>query len=231
MRPAVCPRSDICTYRFCERVRMRQSFCLWLLGILIVAGASSALAQDEKVFSGPQVGEKLTPFKVIGVFDADAGKELDFVSQAAGKPVLLIFVHQVTRPAAALTRALTAYAQTRTKDGLHPAVVWLSADRTQAEQFLKRARASLGLKVPVGISPDGAEGPGAYGLNRKVTLTILVAKDNKVTANFALVQPSVTDAPRIAAEVVKLIGGPAPTLKELEALAFPGRSEEPQRRK
>ena len=68
----------------------------------------------------------------------------------------------------------------------------------------------------IGVSVDGNEGPGAYGLNRAVTLTILVAKDNIVTANFALVQPSLpADAPRVLGEVVKLIGGKVPTLEEL----------------
>jgi hypothetical protein len=49
-------------------------------------------------------------------------------------------------------------------------------------------------------------------------LTVLVAKADKVTANFALVQPSVqADAPKILAEVVKLIGGQVPSLNDLGA--------------
>src|SRR5262249_34983259 len=68
----------------------------------------------------------------------------------------------------------------------------------------------------VGISLQGIEGPGAYGLNRNVTLTILVAKNNIVTANFALVQPSLPgDAERVLREVVKLIGGKVPAASEL----------------
>lgn len=185
-----------------------------------------ALADEDKVFSGPQPGEKLPALKAVGVFDDLAGKEIDAVKEADGKPLLLVFVHSTTRPAAALTRALAAYAESRSKDGLRAYVVWLAADRTEAEQFLKRARQSLALKVPVVISLDGAEGPGAYGLNRKVILTVLVAKDSKVTANFALVQPAVTDAPKIAEEIVKQAGGKAPTLKELETLAF-GQPREP----
>ena len=39
-------------------------------------------------------------------------------------------------------------------------------------------------------------------------LTVLVAKENKVTANFALVQPSLAvDAPRIGKALVDLVGG------------------------
>ena len=49
-----------------------------------------------------------------------------------------------------------------------------------------------------------------------MTLTILVARDDRVTANFALVQPSLpADVPRVLGEVVKLVGGKVPTLAEL----------------
>ncbi|MCH7688790.1 MAG: hypothetical protein IH899_19265, partial [Planctomycetes bacterium] len=66
------------------------------------------------------------------------------------------------------------------------------------------------------VSVDGGEGPGAYGLNRKVTLTIVVAVDNKVTANFALVQPNVqADVPKVLKAVVKQIGGKVTTLAQL----------------
>ena len=171
---------------------------------------------ESAVFSGPQKGEKLLPFKVLGVYDEVAGKELDFVTAAGGKPILLVFVHKLTRPAFGLTRILTSFGLERKKD-IFTGLVWLheADDRSKAEAYLTRARGSLRIQVPAGISLDGAEGPGAYGLNRYVTLTVLVANENKVTANFALVQPNDTDAPKILGEVVKLIGGKAPTLEEL----------------
>lgn len=200
---------------------LRGSCCL-LTAALLIAGA--ACADDEKVFSGPQKGEKLTGFKVLGVYDDLAGKELDFVARADGKPIVFVFVHTLTRPSMAVTRVVTGYAKSHAGKGLHAYVVWLAKDRTEAEQYLKRAAGSLNFPVPVGISLDGVEGPGAYGLNRKVELTVLVAKDNKVVGNFALVQPSVTDTPKIAEVIAATVDARAPTLKELEALAAPRRS-------
>src|SRR5205823_2231531 len=74
----------------------------------------------------------------------------------------------------------------------------------------------------IGISTDGKEGPGSYGLNRTMTLTILVGKEGKVTANFALVQPSLqADLPKILDEVVKVAGGKAPKVEELVAAMNP----------
>ena len=201
---------------------MRNALFFVFTLALVYQSAGGLRAQDEAVFSGPQVGEKIVPFTVLGVYDEAAGKDLDFVKQAEGEPLLLVFVQKLTRPGAALTRTLTKYAHSRLKDGLHAAVVWIVADRSAAEKRLKFARRSLDYQVPVGISKDGEEGPGSYGLNRNVELTILLANKNRVTANFALVQPSVTEAVAIAKHIVKLVGGKEPTPEEMTRLAYPG---------
>jgi len=60
------------------------------------------------------------------------------------------------------------------------------------------------------LSSDGIEGPGNYGLNKDCLLTILTAKDNKVTANFALIQPGIADAKEVVAALSSLIGLDAP---------------------
>jgi hypothetical protein len=196
---------------------MRRLFT-GLLSLCLLATAPTR--GDEPVFSGPQAGEKLTPFTMTGVFDESAGKPIDLVSKARGKPILLVFVHEANRPSIAVTRALLNYGAGRAKDGLVSGLVWLADDPTAADQFLKRARGALPEKVPIGISVDGKEGPGAYGLNRNVTLTILVGKGDRVTANFALVQPSLqADVTKVLAEVVKLIGGKVPPVDQLAAPA------------
>lgn len=189
-----------------------------LLFVALMLATSITIAADEDpVFSGPQAGEKVTTFKTRFVLGENAGQQFDVVTTAEGKPVLIIFVHEVTRPSVGLTRLLMNYAEKRAADGLHPAVVFLTDDATQTETWMKRAQHALPRNVPVGISVDGKEGPGAYGLNRAMTMTVLVAKDNAVTANFALVQPSVqADGPKILKAIVDALGGgEVPTLASL----------------
>ena len=173
--------------------------------------------EETPVFSGPQKGEKLPGFtlKVAG----EEEKEVDLVKEAAGKPTLLIFVHSVTRPSVGLTRVLGDYAAKRKKDGLHAGAIFLTADATETQAWIKRASGALPKDVPLGIADGGQEGPGAYGLNRNVAMTILVAKDGKVTANFALVQPSLqADGPKILKEIVDVLGGgKVPSIEELMA--------------
>ena len=173
-------------------------------------------AQEEAVFSGPQVGEKLPPLPLRGVFDDAAGKELDFVQTADGKPIVLVFLHEMNRPSIGFTRALTSYTVQRADDGLTTGVVWLDDDATEAENTLKRIRHALTPDVPIAISPDGKEGPGSYGLNRNVAITILVGAEGKVTDNFALVQPSVqADLPKVFEAIVRVAGGEVPKLEDV----------------
>jgi hypothetical protein len=187
-----------------------------LIGLFLVAVAAAGRAQDP-VFSGPQAGEKLSAFKVRGVLDPDAGKELDLVTAAKSKPIVLVFVHDVNRQSISMTRILTTYTNSRAKDGLTTGVVFLGDDVTETENTVKRVKNALTTEVPTGVSPDGREGPGSYGLNRKVMLTILVGNKDKVTANFALVQPSLqADLPKILDAIVKEVGGTAPKFEELE---------------
>jgi hypothetical protein len=174
-------------------------------------------AQD-LIFSGPQVGEQLPPFSVLAVFN-DAGKELDFVKLASGRPIVLVFVHDVNRQSISMTRILTQYTIGRGDSGLFTGVVFLNSDVTEAENALKRIRHALTPGVSTGISIDGAEGPGNYGLNRKVMLTILVGKGGEVTANYALIQPSLqVDLPRILESIVAVAGGPLPKLSDLKGM-------------
>ena len=71
----------------------------------------------DPVFSGPQVGEKLPPFETLGVVGDSSGKKHDFVKDAKGKPVVLVFFHDRTRPAFGLTNLIMKYADRRAKRG------------------------------------------------------------------------------------------------------------------
>lgn len=174
------------------------------------------LLAQEPIFSGPQPGEKLPLFEVRGVLGESAGKTLNFVKDADGKPIVLIFVHELSRPTIGFTRTLSAYTITRVKDGLHTGVTWLDDDASTAEATVKRVQHALTAQAPLGVSLDGREGPGSYGLNRNVALTIVIAKDHKVSANFALVQPSLqADMPKVLEAIAKVVGGPVPKLEDL----------------
>jgi hypothetical protein len=172
----------------------------------------------DAVFSGPQPGEKTSPFKVVELTGPNAGKEREPVAENAGQPTALVFVHGIERSLAPLLRTVDEYGAVR-KDTLRTEIVFLSSDRLQGEQRVKAAAGSLKLQSRVGLSVDGAEGPGNYGLNKECLMTIVAAKDNKVTANFALVQPGIADAPKVLEALANVCGDTnPPTISQLNEL-------------
>jgi hypothetical protein len=190
----------------------RKAFSSWLSLLLVLP---VRLAAAETVFSGPQPGEKVTPFKVLEVTGDGAGKERDPIAEGAGKPIALVFLHGVERSLVPLLRVVDQYGADR-QDRIRTEVIFLSGDRLSGEERLKAVAGSLKLSARVGLSLDGAEGPGNYGLNKECLMTIVAAKEDKVTANFALVQPGIADAPKVIAALAKTCGDESPpSIEEL----------------
>ena len=187
------------------------------LALAALGSLTSLAASQETVYSGPQPGEKITPFKAIEVRGAAAGRERDFISENKGGPTALIFVHGVERSMVPIMTVIDQYAVER-KDALKVAFVFLSADRVASEKQIPAVGQSLRLQSPMLLSLDGIEGPGNYGLNKNCLLTVVLAKDNRVTANFALVQPGIADGPKVIEALAKVSGDPSPpTAEELRA--------------
>jgi hypothetical protein len=163
----------------------------------------------ETIYSGPQPGEKTTPFQVLEIRGAHAGEERDPVVVNDGKPMALVFVHGLERSIVPLISVIDQYGAER-GEALNVVYVFLSADRVSSEKQLPLAGESLRLKSPLTLSLDGREGPGNYGLNKDCLMTVVVAKENRVTANFALVQPGIADAEKVIAAMAKASGDSAP---------------------
>jgi hypothetical protein len=192
---------------------MTKSCASFLL--LLTALASGVARGADPVFSGPQVGEATTPFKVREITGINKGAERDPVTENAGAPTAFVFVHAIERSLVPLLRVVDQYGAERT-NRLKTEVVFLFGDRAAGEERIKAAAGSLRLQSRVGLSLDGAEGPGNYGLNKECMMTIVAAKQNKVTANFALVQPGIADAPKVIEALAKVCGDTAaPTVEQL----------------
>jgi hypothetical protein len=189
------------------------------LAVLFLFGSS--LCAADAVFSGPQPGEKATSFKVLAIGGAEDGKERDPISENAGAPTALVFIHQLERSLVPLLRIVEQYGVER-RDRIKTEIVFLAADRLAGEERVRAAAGSLKLAARIGLSPDGAEGPGNYGLNKDCLMTIVTAKDNQVVANFALVQPGIADAPKVIAALAKTCGDDNPPTAEALAAKQPG---------
>ncbi len=179
-----------------------------LVTAIFLVSHQGAIGQDKAaVFSGPQTGEAIPAFSMKAAFGDQAGKDIDFVKQAADDPIVIVFVHKMTRPAFGLANAIMRYCLDAGNDNLKRGICFLSSDSTEIQKKLNRSKNYFPKRTLVGYSTDGLEGPGAYGLNRNVEVTVIVGKEKKVTANFALVQPGVhADGPKILQAIANVIG-------------------------
>jgi hypothetical protein len=194
-------------------VMKRQRISLGLAVALVALAATGVLAKD-RIFSGPQPGEKVTPFKVLGVRGPAAGTEQEIQGADAGTgPAVLVFVHGIERSIVPLVTVVDEYGHQK-RDVLKTTFVFLSGDRVAMEKRLPLVGQSLRMQCPMALSLDGAEGPGNYGLNKDCLVTIVVAKDKKVTTNFALVQPGIADAPAVLKAMAEACGDPKPPTAE-----------------
>ncbi|MCY4597929.1 MAG: hypothetical protein OXC19_24415 [Bryobacterales bacterium] len=173
----------------------------------VLLGAATLLPAQQVRYSGPQSGESLEPFSVLAVNGPEAGTEVDFISRWGEDPMLIIFLHQLDRNIAALLRPCEWFAHERAEAGLKSLIVFLHDDKIFGERRMQAVVKSMGIRIPVGVSVEGVEGPGPYGLNKSVAITILVAKNRKVTDNYAIVQAGVVDAPKVLESVAVHVGG------------------------
>ena len=144
--------------------------------MLMLLSLLCSLIQDEPVFSGPQPGEKLVPFVATGVLGKDADQKLDVVTETDTKPCVLIFVHERSRPAFGLSNMVLRLVQHRGPEKIAGSLIFLTDDPTETAEWMNRVPDYFPKQIRLGISVDGKEGPGVYGLNRNVALTVLIAK-------------------------------------------------------
>ena len=184
------------------------------LAITTLAVASLFAADKEKVFSGPQPGEKITSFEVRSLTAQGPGDKRDPIKAAGERPMVLVFLHGLERSMAPLMRVVDHYGADQ-KAKLNTEFIFLIEDPIRGDRGLPRVVQSLKTRARVGYSVDGIEGPGNYGLNKECLMTLVLAKGGKVTANFALVQPGIADAPGIIAAMAKLADDNEPPTAEV----------------
>jgi hypothetical protein len=189
-----------------------QNLLMIFLLLTLTGAVPIARGSADPVFSGPQVGEKITTFKVIDPAGPAAGREREF-TPAKEPAVVLVFVGTIERSIVPLLTVIDEYGFDK-RDLLKTEFVFLGEDRVALANRVPAVAQSLRLKCPASISNDGAEGPGNYGLNKSVLMTIVVAKEGRVTANFALVQPGMADAPAVIAAIAKAVGDSNPPKAE-----------------
>ncbi|MCR9292427.1 MAG: hypothetical protein NXI32_06895 [bacterium] len=198
-----------------------------------VKDPSGFKVEGEQVFSGPQPGEKMSGFKAASLAGENKGKEIDPVAEAGERLQVLFFQDEGGVASRGLYGVMNAVGKIdgKTDKDLHVACVFLSDDPDSiASRFgrvFPRWR-DQGLDV-IAVSKDGRDGPGAYGLNRTVSQTIILAKNGKVTRNFVFPQGMLFADPHVMGGIAELIGEDRETVASWLAEAGEGEDRMPMR--
>ena len=198
-------------------------------------------SEENKIFSGPQPGEKLPSLTVTGIRGKIEGTTFDITTNADGKPLVLFLqdtngvgvkglvnVSQLLLKIDAFQkRHSKATGTEKSKQGLQIGVVFLADSLdTLPDWAHNMLNEEMPNEILTGISPDGREGPGTYGLNRNVAQTILIAKDGKVLHNFAFTQPLLYTDPHLLGAIAQAIEVESATLEKWLNEATTKRSDE-----
>jgi hypothetical protein len=164
----------------------------------------------KQIFSGPQPGEKLPAFNATSLAGDSKDKDLDPIKLAGKNPQVILFQDEGGVAIRGLFGVVDAIKKInrQTEQDLQVACVFLSDDveaitGRYVKLFPRMRERGIDLIL---ASNDGRDGPGAYGLNRTVSQTIILAKDGKVTRNFVFPQGTLYADPHVMGGIAELVG-------------------------
>jgi len=151
------------------------------LGLFLAAGVALAA---EPVASGPQPGEKVPgPFKPLQVNGPDAGKEDCIYCKNGAKPVVMVFVRELTPNVVTLIKKLDAATAAKSDADLATCVIVLSDEKDMASSLGKWA-ASEKINNTI-LATYASSGPEKYAISTDAAVTVLLYAKRTVKANYS----------------------------------------------
>ena len=184
-----------------------RAAALALMTVPLLAPALAGQDPDPgRLRSGPQPGSTLGALRVIDPVGPRQGQERDLAVELKRGPAAILFMHELTREVAPLLRELDRLGSAYALRGLETAIVRVTADRTEANTRMPAVSRSLRLLRPITVSADGVDGPGAYALDRKAALTLVLAVDGVVKESVGITDTGQKDLPMLRAAVARVAG-------------------------
>jgi hypothetical protein len=171
---------------------------------------------EKPVFSGPQPGEKVPMFVATNLRGKNAGEDLDPASMAEGKLHLMLFVTESRtfgRFLGQLRNQLQAI-EANSKQPWAMSVTVCTEDANEAEKSFAILDQRYPENLVVGLSKDGSAGPPAYGLDRNLTATVIVAKNGTVTHNLPYASNAFYSQPHILGAIAEVMEVDHDTLRK-----------------
>jgi hypothetical protein len=163
-----------------------------LLGIAFAA-AGLGLAQ-EPWRSGLETGARPGPYSSVVICGTNRGTTHCFICDTGDKPAVIIFARELSDPLGKLAHGLDVALAKHKDANLRSWITFLHEDQTKVDAAISKwAKKHAVGNVPLAVFED-LGGPPAYHLARDADVTVMLALNQKVVANFAFRAGELTDA-------------------------------------
>ena len=152
----------------------------------------SVVASAAEMKSGPQPGDKVDAFDVTklagaGNDNVQINDKLCYRCLYGERPVVMVFTRQLDRELADLIVALDKEVGENGDKKLASFVNLMGPNRDMLQHGAEAIVSTLDVKnIPIVVPDDNNKGPESYKLNPKAAVTVLIYRDSKVKANYAL---------------------------------------------
>lgn len=184
---------------------------LKILAIAVAVMSLTSWSMAEEIKSGLKVGEDVGPFDVTKLAGAEndsvkVGQQLCYRCKNGSRPQVMVFTRSTDEKVLALVKKLDAQMAKNSDKQLRGFVNLLGENKDAAADSAKKLAANSKVSnVPFVVPNEYENGPADYGLNAKAEITVLVAKEGKVTANHAYAKAKDLDVDTIVKDIEKAV--------------------------
>jgi hypothetical protein len=179
---------------------MRQPFFtlrafLWALLVALATAptlgvdnepGSQAGPHKEPLQSGLKVGEKVPTFYVRAVTGPLKNKSVCYVCRNGDRPVVMLFVRQITPDLKRLLKGIDDEVDRHRAAGLRSFAVFLAGENEELLPRVQTLAFDEKINLPLTIAAAPSDGSAGRTIHADAAVTVVLYRDQTVTANFAL---------------------------------------------
>jgi hypothetical protein len=179
-----------------------------LTAIVLFGSALLLVAADlpSGLKSGLQVGERIPTFYVRAITGPLQSKSVCYVCRNGDRPVVMVLVQEVTPELRKLLKGIDELVDTHRADGLRSFGVFVARDSKTLLPAVQTLAFEEKLNLPLTVSAASVDGAAGQNLSPEAAVTVILYREQKVTANFAYRTGELTAAEitRVLTEVRRL---------------------------
>ncbi|MGD9854583.1 MAG: hypothetical protein AB7U20_06480 [Planctomycetaceae bacterium] len=182
-----------------------------VLSLILALAYAGSLCAAEQIKSGPQVGDSLGAFNVTkcaGAVDdgVDIGKNLCYRCRNGERPQVVVFTRSTDPKVIELIQKLDTAIVEHEGEKLRSFVNLLGEDQDALTKTAEKLAAiSKTSNVPFVVPNEFENGPDNYGINAKAAVTVVLASELGVKANFAVADAKDLDVDAVIKDIGKIV--------------------------